>query len=206
MSNASHHIYRGFSVRFDELEPQNSITMSKATWTALEQLETGKEEIAAKRYQVKSKPKFADGPHELESHYASKHEAESRARSLKDAGYSTEIVEPTEADVPVSKGRFRVHYQQNVAAPFLEESSFDVGGDAQAHARELEDKGFGTQIIDSSNGAVVQNVYPDGTAVAPETEFPGTVRPLDADGGPLPEHPAIENQPPAPEEHHEGQS
>jgi hypothetical protein len=95
MSHTTSHVYRGFSIRFDELEPQNSITMSKATWTALEQLETGKEEIAAKRYQVKSKPKFADGPHELESHYASKHEAESRARSLKDAGYSTEIVEPT---------------------------------------------------------------------------------------------------------------
>jgi hypothetical protein len=96
MSQHTPHLHKGFNVRFDELTEPMTLTMRKATWDALEQLETGAEEIVAQRYQVKSKPKFADGEHKLETHYASKHEAEARAKTLRDAGYSTEIVEPTE--------------------------------------------------------------------------------------------------------------
>lgn len=103
MSQATHHIYKGFSVRFDELEPQNSITMSRATWNALEQLENGSEEFVSQRHQVKAKPKGANGAHELESTYASEHEAKARARTLKEAGYDVEIVPPV-IDEPVGLG------------------------------------------------------------------------------------------------------
>jgi hypothetical protein len=197
MSHVTSHTYRGFSIRFDELEPQNSITMSKATWNALLQLETGSEEVAAQRYQVKSKPKFADGEHTVESHHATKAEAEDRARTLKAAGYDTQIVEPTEAlEPPKSYGRYRVHSQVTPLHPFAQVADFNEEGDAQAHARELEDKGFGTQIVDSNSGAVVQNVYPDGTAVAPELIAMETqTGEITADDRAVPA--PIENEPPA---------
>jgi hypothetical protein len=184
MSHPSPHTYRGFAIRFDELEPQNAITMSHATWRALEQLESGSEEIPAQRYIVKAKPKFAEGEGnlKLDSHYATWHEAVDRGRTLKAAGYSTEIVEPVEATTePRSFGRYRVHSQQNPWAPFAQESDFVEQGEAQERANELREQGVNTQIIDSNDGRVVQAVYANGTAVAgPEL---GNVSHFEPDGG-----------------------
>jgi hypothetical protein len=216
MSQSTPHIHRGLAVRFDELVEPMTVSMRHATWLFLDQLETGSEEVPKQRYQVKAKPKFIDGKlseatfadddSEVDSTYATKHEAEVRARELKDAGHHTAIVDPTEAaEAPLSYGRFRVHSQVNAHAPFVQTHTFDTDGEAQEQARKLEDDGLGTQIIDSNTGAVVPNVYPDGTAVANEATY--ATSPTDPNYVPgsdgvlgsaqFPVHPEIENQPPA---------
>ncbi|HUD21511.1 MAG TPA: hypothetical protein VMQ60_01595 [Acidobacteriaceae bacterium] len=211
MSHVTPHIYRGFNVRFDELEPQNAITMSKSTWAALEQLESGSEEHIAKRYQVKAKSKFASLEHHaLDSTHATEAEAKARARTLKDAGYETEVVPPTAAEEPpLSYARYRVQTRVNSSAPYVYDSSFAEEGDAQGHARDLESKDLDTQIIDGNTGSVVQNVYSDGTAIVPEAdETANSWSPEASHAGGLPEHPVwaslrqpehpvIANQPPA---------
>jgi len=206
MSQSTPHIYRGFQIRFDELEPINVITMRKSTWAALQQLETGSEEKPKQRYVVKAKPKFIDGKFaepkfgdddsEVDSAHETKPEAETRARELKNAGYHTAIIEPTEAEsAPLSYGRFRVHSQINATAPFVQDSHFDNPEDAFKRTAELREKdGKNSQIIDSNSGQVVTNVYPGGTAVAGEAPDPDDFPEPD----PLPEHPAVENQPPLP--------
>ena len=161
MSQHTPHIHKGMNVRFDELTEPMTIVCRKATWVALEQLETGLDEVVAQRYQVKSKPKFAEGNHELESHYATKHEADARAKTLKDAGYSTEVVEPTEAlKPPVSKGRYFVEYQENSTVPFAEESSWETYAEAERRADELTAKGFSSAVVDRASGQVVQDSRP----------------------------------------------
>lgn len=201
MSQATTHLHKGFNVRLDELEPFGSLTMSSTTLAALQQLETGAEEIPAQRYVVKSKAKFTDGEHTVDSHYATKHEAVKRARTLKDAGYDTEVVDPVEADgPPLSYGRYRVHSQVTPYAPFAQESHFDEVGDAQGRAAELRDKGLNSQIIDSSSNTVVPTAYPDGTAVAPEADM-RTDDEKAADAQAFPPHPVVENAPPETPEH-----
>ena len=161
MSQHTPHIHKGMNVRFDELTEPMTIVCRKATWVALEQLETGLDEVVAQRYQVKSKVKFADGDHVLESHYATKHEADARAKTLKDAGYSTEVVEPTEAlKPPVSKGRYKVEYQQNPTALFGEDSTWNTREEAETKVDELEGKGYAAQVVDTDSGQVVQDGYP----------------------------------------------
>jgi len=209
MSIQTPHVYRGLNVRFDELTEPMTIVARKSTFEALEQLETGSEEQPKQRYQVKAKPKFVDGKFveakfgdddkEVDSTHATKHEAVARERELKNAGYHTAIVEPTEAeDFPPSKGRYRVHSQITAFAPMLEESHWNTDGEAQARARELESKGLNTQIIDTSSGLVVPSVYPDGTSVAgPETpEHEWLRKEKEAKASQLPPHPLIANQPP----------
>jgi hypothetical protein len=165
MSIETPHTYRGFNIRHDELTEPMTLVGRKATWLALEQLETGSEEVAAQRYQVKARAKFTDDEHKLESHHATKHEADKRARELKDAGYDTEIVAPTEAAAPpVSLARYRVEQQLNSSAPFARESTWADEGEAQVRAHELLDKGFGARIVDSNSGQVMQLRDPGGLA------------------------------------------
>jgi hypothetical protein len=210
MSHTTPHLYRVFSVRFDELEPQGSITMSKATWTALEQLETGAEEITAQRYQVKAKSKFVDGDHELDSHYATKHEAHARAKTLRDAGYSTEIVEPTEAlEEPKSYARFRVEKQLTAVSPFEVQYSYPTEAEAQDKAVEIADEavdGASVRVVDGSSGAVLQTPYTDGTVEAPEVTESERAQERQAEQGNLvenpvlPEHPVLAGPPETPSE------
>lgn len=256
MSISTHHVYRGFAVRFDEIEPVNSITMRRATWNALEQLESGSEDKLAQRYQVKAKPRLVDGKlttHEFaasdepESSFGTKHEAEVRARVLQFAGYHTAIIEPTEA-APV-RGRYIVKSQLTPTTAPIEDSTHDTIEAAGKRAEEIEDADpeHVATVVDSNSGQVVGPDYvrtrppsaeeraaagykdpdPEAAARMARGEYFGdfnghTQKWFKADHTladdqvsdlpedhvqevPLPEHPVLDNEPPAAvEEHHEG--